>query len=306
MKIAVITDADRHGSGYCNLAMPLCEGLAQKGYDVKMAGLSYKREEHWFNFSIIPAANLDEIVAIVRNLENFWKFDVLVVALDIHWQEKILRQFPNMQFKYVGIMPIEADPLCVSWAMVLMQMNKVFIISQFGADEAQKQGIDAEHILIGIDPEKWKFRTPEDRTAGRGIFGYTDEHFVVLTVADNQERKNLAKGMEIFAEFAESREDARYILVTREHQFVGWKLQDYAQELGMISKFMVLERGMTQEALWEVYAMSDVFLLPSKAEGLGLPILESMAVGIPVIGTDCTAIHELLTEGGGYPMEYYE
>ena len=52
--------------------------------------------------------------------------------------------------------------------------------------------------------------------------------------------------------------------------------------------------------------MSDVFLLPSKAEGLGLPILESMAVGIPVIGTDCTAIHELLHGGGGYPMDYHE
>ena len=306
MKIAVITDADKKGSGYRNLAMPLCEGLAQKGHDVKMAGLSYRREEHWFNFSILPADNLSEIAAIVKNLENFWKFDVLLVLLDIHWQDKILVQFPERSFKYVGIMPIEADPLCVSWAMILMQMDKVFIISQFGTEEAQKQGIDAEHILIGVDPEKWRFRTPKDRTDGRGIFGYTSEQFVVLTVADNQERKNLAKGMEIFAEFAESHEDARYVLVTREHQFVGWKLQDYAQELGMIDKFMVIERGMTQEALWEVYAMSDVFLLPSKAEGLGLPILESMAVGIPVIGTNCTAIHELLTEGGGYPMDYHE
>jgi len=286
--------------------MPLCEGLVQSGHDVKMAGLSYKREEHWYNFSILPAENLTEITAIVKNLENFWKFDVLLVLLDIHWHEKILADFQERSFKYVGVMPIEADPLCVSWAMILMQMDKVFIISQFGADEAQKQGIDAEHILVGIDPEEWKFRTPEDRTKGRGVFGYTDDNFVVLTVADNQERKNLSKGMEIFAEFAEDHEDARYVLVTREHQFVGWKLQDYAQELGIIDKFMILERGMSQEALWKVYAMADVFLLPSKAEGLGLPILESMAVGIPVIGTNCTAVGELLTEGGGYPMDYHE
>ena len=306
MKIAVITDADRKGSGYSNLSMPLCDGLVENGHEIKMVGLSYRREEHWFNFSILPAENFSEVTAITKNLERFWEFDILLVLLDIHWQEKILADFQERKFKYVGVMPIEADPLCVSWAMILMQMDKVFIISQFGADEAQKQGIDAEHILVGIDPEMWKFRTSEDRTKGRGVFGYTDENFVVLTIADNQERKNLSKGMEIFAEFSETHEDARYVLVTREHQFVGWKLQDYAQELGIINKFMILERGMTQEALWKVYAMADVFLLPSKAEGLGLPILESMAVGIPVIGTGCTAIKELITEGGGYPMDYHE
>ena len=67
---------------------------------------------------------------------------------------------------------------------------------------------------------------------------------------------------------------------------------------------MIFERGITQEELWDIYAISDVFLLTAKAEGLCLPVLESMAVGIPVIGTDCTAVHELLTEGGGYPLEY--
>jgi len=304
MKIAVITDADFKGSGYMNIAMPLCDGLGNMGHDVKMAGLSYKREEHWYNFSILPADNLQEVIAIIKNLEVAWKFDVLLVMIDIPWQERIMSHFQEKSFKYVGIMPIEADPLCISWAMVLMQMDKVFIISQFGTDEAIEQNVEAEHLLVGMDTEKWKFRKPEDRIEGRGVFGFSDDNFVVLTVADNQERKNLSKGMEMFAEFAENHEDARYVMVTREHALVGWKLQDLAQVLGIMDKFIVLERGMSHEALWKVYAMADVFLLPSKAEGLGLPILESMAVGIPVIGTDCTAIHELLTEGGGFTLEY--
>jgi SAM-dependent methyltransferase len=41
----------------------------------------------------------------------------------------------------------------------------------------------------------------------------------------------------------------------------------------------------------------DVFLLPSKGEGFGVPIVEAQACGVPVITTNCTAQPELV-EGG--------
>jgi glycosyltransferase involved in cell wall biosynthesis len=63
---------------------------------------------------------------------------------------------------------------------------------------------------------------------------------------------------------------------------------------------MLYERGMPMEELWRIYAASDVFLITPKAEGAGLPVLESMAIGLPVIGTDCCAIHEHLSDGRGY------
>jgi glycosyltransferase involved in cell wall biosynthesis len=49
--------------------------------------------------------------------------------------------------------------------------------------------------------------------------------------------------------------------------------------------------------------MSDAFLLTSKAEGLGLPILEAMAVGLPCVGTNCTGIRESLLENRGYLID---
>jgi glycosyltransferase involved in cell wall biosynthesis len=80
--------------------------------------------------------------------------------------------------------------------------------------------------------------------------------------------------------------------VTREHNPVGWKLRDYAQEIGISENFMIFERGMSHRDLWVTYAISDVFLLPSKAEGLGMPLLEAMAVGIPCIATNCAIVRE--------------
>jgi len=146
--------------------------------------------------------------------------------------------------------------------------------------------------------------TAEEKSKLRGSFGFNDETFVVLTVADNQERKNLAVAMDIFAEFASDKENARYCLVTREHNQVGWKLRDYAQEIGISDKFMVFERGMDHKQLWTTYAISDVFLLTSKAEGLGLPLLEAMSVGLPCIATDCTGMAELLASRRGFPVRH--
>lgn len=298
MKIAYLTDADLRGSGYANLSMPLCKGLTERGHKVKVIGLEYKNEEHFYDFSIISARNMQEALAISQNLFSLWQFDVFVCALDIPLQDRILSAMDTRPFGYVGIMPVEADPLCFSWAMALGKMDKALIISEFGANEARKMGIDAEHIQIGMDTKQWRFRDSEDRTKCRGALGIADDTFVVLTVAANQERKNLARALEIFAEFHQEHPNSKYILVTNEHQYVGWKLRDYIHELQLGDSVLILERGMPQEKLWTIYASSDVFLLPSKAEGLGLPLLESMAVGIPVIGTNCTAIKEVIEDRG--------
>jgi len=298
MKICWISDFDVTGSGYLNITVPLCAGLTHNGHDVKVVGLQYHGEEHPFEFSVIPAQTLQESLAVAQNLWGLWKFDVMIVALDIPIQNSFLSSMNNRPFPYIGIMPIEADPLCVTWAMSLMQMNRVLIISEFGKNEARKLSVDASHIPIGIDINAWKMPTPEERKKLREAQNIDDDTFVILQVADNQERKNLSAAMEIVSGFSQEKK-VKYMLVTRENSQVGWRLRDYAQVMKINSITSIYERGIQFATLWSLYAVSDLFLLTSKAEGLGMPILEAMACGVPVAGTDCTAIHELLDEGRG-------
>ena len=283
------------------LSLPLCHELARMGHDVKVVGLHYGREEHAFPFTIVGTKSLKEAGSMVQNIFGMWRFDVLVVALDIPLHDKYLKMFEGRPFKYVGIMPVEGDPLCLTWAMTLMQMDKVYVISKFGTEEARKAGVKAIHIPVGIDSEAWRLPTQEERMMLRGAMGFSKDTFAVLTVAYNHERKNLSGGMEIFAEFVNKHPEsnAKYVLVTVEHSQVGWKLRDYAQELGINNRVLIIEKGIEFSKLWGMYACCDAFLLPSKAEGLGLPILESMAVGLPVVATNCTAITETLESGRG-------
>ena len=55
----------------------------------------------------------------------------------------------------------------------------------------------------------------------------------------------------------------------------------------------------TQDQLRESYSKCDAWLFPSRSEGFGLPIIEAMACGTPVIGTPAGAAPQLLAGGGG-------
>ncbi|MCC3495985.1 MAG: glycosyltransferase family 4 protein [Microcoleus sp. PH2017_15_JOR_U_A] len=55
----------------------------------------------------------------------------------------------------------------------------------------------------------------------------------------------------------------------------------------------------SQDELKELYSKCDAWLFASQTEGFGLPILEAMACGTPVIGTPAGAAPELLAGGGG-------
>jgi glycosyltransferase involved in cell wall biosynthesis len=306
MRIIWFSDFDLRGSGYANISTPICAELIERGHEVKAIGFGYNGEEHHLPFQLLPAMGLRSATASILNLQARWEADVLIVALDIPRQEEIMNSpyLREREVKYVGMFPVEADPLCFSWAGILMQMDKTLVISQFGTEEAKKMGVDATYVPVGIDTKAWPEVTPEQRSALRSSYGFDDDTFVVLTIADNQERKNLVAGMDMFAKFSEDKSNVKYVLVTREHNPVGWRLRDYAKEIGISENLMIFERGMAAKELWSTYAVSDVFLLPSKAEGLGMPLLEAMAVGIPCVATNCCGMKELLSDNRGFLLDY--
>lgn len=316
MKILWISDFDPRGSGYSNISRMFCQKLAELGHDVKALGFEYKGQEHDFDFAIIPISKFDDLAINYLTIKNSWNPDAVIIALDIPWQENV-HKFINEMANQVGyfspfdgivhmaILPLEAPPLTMSWAVFLMTLDKVFVMNKFGVEEFHKKFVkSAEYLPIPFDLEKWNPPTEEERKELRESWGFEDK-FVILSVADNQERKNISKSIRIFAEHIKTYPESVFILVTRENLSVGWRLRDLVNDYEIPGdKFMILERGMPFEELRDLFCVADMYLSTSKAEGLGMPILEAMAMKLPVAGTNCTAIEEHLADSRGFPIFY--
>jgi glycosyltransferase involved in cell wall biosynthesis len=302
-RILVLTEMSFQGSGYYYLMSPILEGLS-KDYEIKVIGLSYDESEHHFGFSITGCKSLQDSVAIAQNIIKMWTPDLFICGLDIPLQTTIFDALKPLGVKYVAVTPLENPPLTQTWAAQLMQMNFVFFISELGKQAALKAGMkNVDHLLVGADTKTFYPADTEERNKIREDLGVSNE-FVILTVADNQERKNIWAEFEIISKLKKDGMKVKFILVTREHSPVGNKLRDLALDYDLNKELVIIERGIGVVQLRSLYVAADVYLSTSKAEGLGIPILEAMACGTPVVATDTGAITELLDEHRGFLIGY--
>lgn len=302
-KILALTEMAFQGSGYYRLMSPILEGLSKLDYDIKVIGLSYDSSEHNFGFSIVPSANVSDGVAIAQNIIKLWKPDIFICGLDIPLQIQIYENLKSLGVKYIAITPLENPPLTQTWAAQLMPIDFTFFISDLGRQAAADAGLSrVGHIQVGSDTTTFYPADAEERSRLRKDLDISDD-FVILTVADNQERKNLWAEFEIMSKLKKAGHKVKFILVTREHSPVGNKLRDLAIDYDLNKELMVIERGVDTDVLRNLYVASDVYLSASKAEGYGLPIVEAMACKLPVVGCDTGAITEILSEGRGYLVE---
>lgn len=64
-------------------------------------------------------------------------------------------------------------------------------------------------------------------------------------------------------------------------------------------------RNYSKEELRTLYWSSHVFLFPSRGEGVGLPPLEAMSTGLPVLAPPWTGMRDYISSHHAYPLKYY-
>lgn len=119
----------------------------------------------------------------------------------------------------------------------------------------------------------------------------------------------MARGFQIVAKLKKLHGvNIKHLLVTREHSAVGWKLYDLAYDVelpdgthvSLGSDVRIFQRGLPFADLFMLYCAADAYLSCSRGEGLGLPIIEAMSVGVPVVANAVGALPELLAEDRGW------
>lgn len=85
-------------------------------------------------------------------------------------------------------------------------------------------------------------------------------------------------------------------------QFVAFGHNEPARHMSL-PDFVDYRISPEQFELSTIYGQCSAWLFPSRVEGFGLPILEAMACGTPVIATPAGAASEILAHGGGVLLD---
>lgn len=114
----------------------------------------------------------------------------------------------------------------------------------------------------------------------------------VLAAGTLEPRKNLVAVLRAFRRVAEAVPDVDLVIAGGR----GWRNDAFEAELGgaRVADRVRLTGFVSDERLVDLYAGAACFVFPSLAEGFGLPPLEAMACGTPVIASDCTALPEVV------------
>ena len=150
-------------------------------------------------------------------------------------------------------------------------------------------------IYLGVE-EVYRQNLPKEKLAAVKKRYQTGEKFI-LHVGTIEPRKNLKFLVEVFSE-AIKRHSLPYNLVITGKR--GWYYEGIFQrlkELGL-EKRVIFTGYLPEDDLPALYQAANLFVFPSLYEGFGLPPLEAMASGTPVISSDTSSLPEVVGEAG--------
>lgn len=161
-----------------------------------------------------------------------------------------------------------------------------------GAELRDRRLVRAERLVLAPLGVAEEF-TPDAPTVELPV--EVDSPFV-LHVGNNIPRKRLDVLLDVFAELRRGGSDLRLIQVGG-----PWPQQQAEQitRLG-IAPFVTQVRGLSRAQLAHLYRRAAVVLVPSDAEGFGLPVIEALACGTPVVASALAT----LSEAGGDAAAY--
>ncbi len=193
--------------------------------------------------------------------------------------------------------PVEALRMktLVRWSA--KRANHIMTISEFSAaDIARRFDLPRERITVAHLAASPDFH-PRDKAQSQEHLArkYGLAMPFILYVGRIQGRKNLPRLVEAYARLRKQGLDAKLVMVGKK-DWQSEQLLGKIKELGL--EDCVLFPGFVPfDDLPLFYNAAEVFVFPSFFEGFGLPVVESMASGVPTITSFGSSLEEVAGDG---------
>lgn len=177
--------------------------------------------------------------------------------------------------------------------------DKIITISEYARKEISGY-FKLEEKSIAVVPNCYedRFRPISDAEELEQIRSkYSLPSNYILYVGTIQPRKNLNLLIKSFFSLKKSGKISQKLVIAGRKGWLSSSLFDLIKELGIEGE-VIFTGFVPDEELPYIYNMADIFVYLSLFEGFGIPPLEAMACGIPVVCSNTTSLPEVVGDAG--------
>ncbi|MCI8627611.1 MAG: glycosyltransferase family 4 protein [Lachnospiraceae bacterium] len=188
------------------------------------------------------------------------------------------------------------EKLCARWTDVLITINR----EDYRLAKTHLPAKQVEYVPgVGVDVKGIAERADRVcREEKRKELGIPEDAVVMVSVGELSERKNHKMVLEAWKKIKSN--EIWYLICGQ--GALAEELLERAKQLGIAERFRLL--GYRSDVI-EVVAVSDLFVFPSKQEGLPVALMEAMAVGVPCVVSNIRGNRELVSKeyGGLFSLD---
>jgi GT2 family glycosyltransferase len=198
----------------------------------------------------------------------------------------------------IGYTMLEVDGIPADWILQANALDEIWVPSTFNRETFQRSGLHVPIYVIplGVNPDYYNPRIRAFRPSERYSF---------LSVFEWGERKAPEVLLRAYHQ-AFCRRDDVLLLMKIINTDPGVDVHREIANMGLPEDgppvVIVYNQDLPVHQMGSLYRSADCFVLPTRGEGWGMPILEAMACGLPVIATNWSAHTDFVTEDVAYPL----
>lgn len=175
--------------------------------------------------------------------------------------------------------------------------DKIKVIYEGAVKINKNNSFGANKFIEAVDKEADKKIKIGYNKYGRLSFEKDD---YVLYVGNAYPHKNLERLISSFSLIIQNNKNLKLVLVGAKNYFyqqiIDYAEKEYPQEIGNI----IFWGYAADKELAKLYQKARLYIFPSLEEGFGLPPLEAMSYGIPVVSSNLSCLPEILGDGAMY------
>ena len=178
----------------------------------------------------------------------------------------------------------------ISTRYAIHKAKRVYVVSDYVRGEIQNRFGKAVAEKLKITPNAVNPKTidPELRKSLRTSYGY-DSSKIILYVGSVFQRRHIPLLMRALSRLEP---DVKLVIIGENRTFPFVNLKAEAQKSSVEPRVVFLEYA-TSQTVEDYYRMADVFVYLSTYEGFGVPPLEAMSYGVPVVLSRTPAMDEI-------------